>query len=249
MAHGNMPLPNFTAQTNLYDALGVHLNSTEQEIRTAYKERARHVHPDKNKHPQAREWMQRVNEAYRVLTDRIQRRAYDERLVDEGEMVGGPATPLPAASRLSDKLKAQMILWSRAIDKNTVKSLFHFLKSKKEFESFLQSKMCDLTRNLKKSAASKNKTSKEKPQLTLSAYSSLVPAVNHTSCSQDSNKVSSSFKTHNQVKEILHFARSSRKQTAVPPGTYVPIISFASNSREDLLLLLDIFYNGQFLIQ
>ena len=251
MAQGNgdMSLPNFTAQTNLYDALGVHLNSTEQEIRTAYKERARHVHPDKNKHPQAREWMQRVNEAYRVLTDRIQRRAYDERLVDEGEMVGGPATPLPAASRLSDKLKAQMILWSRAIDKNTFGSLFHFMKSKKMLESFLQTKMCDLTRSLKGSAATRNyKNSKEKPQHKLAGYSSLVHVIG-TPRSQDSIKVSNNFKIHKQVKEILHFAQSSPNKTAkkaVPPGTHVPIINFASNPREDILLLLDIFYNGQF---
>jgi hypothetical protein len=50
----------------LYDRLGVSQNASPQEIRNAYKNRSRQLHPDKGGN---KEDMQRLNEAYKLLTN------------------------------------------------------------------------------------------------------------------------------------------------------------------------------------
>ena len=69
--------------TSHYDVLGVAPSATYEEIRAAYHERARALHPDRleglDVHEQeaARRAMQDVNEAWRVLRDPGRRAAYD----------------------------------------------------------------------------------------------------------------------------------------------------------------------------
>lgn len=62
-----------------YRVLGVGLAATESDIRRAYRERVRTVHPDRN--PDRREWateqIKLLNEAYTVLRDTHQRREYN----------------------------------------------------------------------------------------------------------------------------------------------------------------------------
>jgi curved DNA-binding protein len=62
-----------------YDVLGVRKNADQDELKRAYRKLAKQYHPDANKDdPRAEERFKEVNEAYGVLSDPEQRRAYDQ---------------------------------------------------------------------------------------------------------------------------------------------------------------------------
>ena len=61
-----------------YRILGVHLESTEDEIRRAYRKLALQWHPDRNPgNPDAEERFKEISEAYAILMDRTKRVEYD----------------------------------------------------------------------------------------------------------------------------------------------------------------------------
>ncbi|MEW6201152.1 MAG: molecular chaperone DnaJ [bacterium] len=61
-----------------YDVLGIHRNAAKEEIRRAYRQKARLLHPDVNPdNPEAAEQFKEVSEAYQVLSDDSRRAAYD----------------------------------------------------------------------------------------------------------------------------------------------------------------------------
>jgi len=66
------------SEKDYYEILGVNGNSTQQEIKEAYRKLAFQYHPDRNKeNPSAVEKMKEINEAYAVLSDSRKRKDYD----------------------------------------------------------------------------------------------------------------------------------------------------------------------------
>lgn len=64
-------------KNNLYDILGVETNSTNDEIKKAYRKLAIKYHPDKNKDIDAEEQFKNITGAYAILSDQNKRRNYD----------------------------------------------------------------------------------------------------------------------------------------------------------------------------
>jgi molecular chaperone DnaJ len=60
-----------------YEVLGVPRSASDEEIKRAFRARARQYHPDVNKDPEAEARFKEINEAYEVLSDAQKRAAYD----------------------------------------------------------------------------------------------------------------------------------------------------------------------------
>jgi hypothetical protein len=84
---------------DLYAELGVGRTATRDEIVSAFRARARELHPDANPGDvPAAEQFKRVSRAYRVLSDPAQRARYDSgRRSVAAPARPGPAVPSPAA--------------------------------------------------------------------------------------------------------------------------------------------------------
>ena len=66
-----------TKETNLYSRLGLPMDATPEEIRRAYRESARRLHPDINVESGQTELFLDVQQAYEVLSDPVKKLAYD----------------------------------------------------------------------------------------------------------------------------------------------------------------------------
>jgi Ca-activated chloride channel family protein len=75
-----------TRPKNLYNLLKVPKDATGDEIRKAYFEAARRLHPDANPDPKAAELFIQIQEAYETLVDSTRRQRYDESIGATGPL-------------------------------------------------------------------------------------------------------------------------------------------------------------------
>lgn len=71
-----------------YDILGISVNATDEQIKSAFRRLAKLYHPDKN--PNGKDQFEKILLAYEILIDSAKRRAYDLRL--KGYSAASPAT-------------------------------------------------------------------------------------------------------------------------------------------------------------
>ena len=75
-----------------YNILGVSKNASADEIKSAYRKKAKEYHPDKNSGEDSTEKFRLLVEAYEIIGDENKRKNYDNRGSDffnVGEWVGG----------------------------------------------------------------------------------------------------------------------------------------------------------------
>ena len=81
-----------------YEVLGLKKGATEQEIKSAYRKKAKELHPDLNKDdPKAEDKFKEVQEAYSVLGDENKKKMYDQ-FGHAGVSGNGPSNPYGGAT-------------------------------------------------------------------------------------------------------------------------------------------------------
>ena len=84
-------------EKDYYAVLGVSKDATAKEIQKAFQQKARKLHPDVNKAPDAEAQFKEVSEAYAVLSDEQKRARYDA-MRSGSPFAAAPGTSSPSAS-------------------------------------------------------------------------------------------------------------------------------------------------------
>ena len=93
---------------SLYEELGAKPSDSHEVLRRRYRQRARELHPDVNRDPQAEDAMRSLNRAWAVLGDPLAREAYDDSLVEPSPV---PAAAVPPSDDQPPALEAEAIPW------------------------------------------------------------------------------------------------------------------------------------------
>jgi curved DNA-binding protein CbpA len=112
------------SETDYYEVLGIGPDASADEVRRAYHRLAFQCHPDRNQtSEEAHEEMERINEAYAVLSDPTKRREYD---LPRG--YGGRASKFRKGNKVKIKADSPSPYRGRigVLDKEPTKDAFRF---------------------------------------------------------------------------------------------------------------------------
>lgn len=70
---------------NYYDILRVSHNVTDEELKKAYQELVRKYHPDKSRDIESNAEFLKIDKAYKVLKDKVERKIYDSELFQKSK--------------------------------------------------------------------------------------------------------------------------------------------------------------------
>ncbi len=111
-------------ERDYYEVLGIATNSSAEEIRRAYHRLAFQCHPDRHQETEeAHKKMQKINEAYAILSDPIKRREYD---VPRGYGIRVPKFKKGSKVTISVNCPSQYGGYTGFVDKEPVKDTFRF---------------------------------------------------------------------------------------------------------------------------
>ena len=218
-----------------YQILGINLAATPEDIRKAYREKARQYHPDKNPEAIAEEWMKQLNKAYSVLSDNIQRADYNECKEDDEGWTGDPVAALPQGKRLSEDFMKEFLIWTRT---RRVDGLGLFPEAlTKNLKDFLQGPYKELVNTSRRVSSEPNPRPKKITKG--SSHEELSHAIRETMDDPSLNA------TAGPVLEVLigivDHSRTSGSTQVLNEGTRVPIIDLSSVAKDKLRLLLHLF--------
>ncbi len=128
----------FSTTKNFYEILGVSADSTESEIKAAYRKLARQYHPDVNNSDEAIEIFKAVTKAYETLSNAEERKKYD--------MVNGifstPKTNTSSQKAQEEYKETAKKSYTSSFEKETIKKE----KPKKNRTSFFKTLKCFISK-------------------------------------------------------------------------------------------------------
>lgn len=222
--------------SNHYQLLDVHVGASEEEVRKAYHQKARQLHPDKNPNiPE--EFMKQLNEAYRVLSDTIQRAEYNEKLQEDGAdpgWKGDPIGSLPQGRQPSQEFMKLFHAWKNVKNDSGIG----------QFEQALKENLSELLSGPLSSQLHLSQHPVESPAQHSSPLKELFQAVKADSLQPVVAAKQTTKQEYKSVGEMLCRLRTreSRRKLAIPSDiSQVPILDLSNANTSDLNVLLSLF--------
>lgn len=115
--HRHKPTQTRSIKQSMYEILGVSYDADAGDIRTAFRTKAKLLHPDVNKAADAAAAFRRLKRAYEVLSDSNLRASHDAQL---REQVSADSSDAAAALRASDPRFARLVVCAQVGDSSGV---------------------------------------------------------------------------------------------------------------------------------
>ena len=224
-----MPNPSQPTLPDYYDVLGVDFNATTDEVSRAFRQRARHVHPDRQSGAQVNDW-HLLHKAYTTLMDGIKRQDYNEKLATE-TTDGEPdytRLALPTTIKLSEMFKHRFDQWMHVHVRNITGSF------RKAFDPELK-KMLNEFRPQVVHAGSKIVYERIHND---SNFEAMMSSIAEIAQEPSSSPVLKHVTEH--LVRIIRVAQTNQQCCKVSGGR-VPILDLSGSPISDLLFLLNLF--------